>query len=271
MPGVPSSSAGGFTVSREAIIAVLRGAMEARPEVCAMFLAGSDATGRTDAGSDVDACVIAADEAVESTLEAASLALGALAPIASRYRLPEPTWHGHSQCFYLLEGADPRHMVDLVVMRRSAPDRLLEPERHGTPRVLFDREGLVVPATLDRVGLRERMAAQLDALTARSVIFRALVPKALDRGHVAEAMHFYLGMTWRPLVDVVRMIHCPERFDFGPRYLDRDVPAEWRARIERLALAGSAEELREHHGEAAGLLEALLPEARARVEGCGGS
>ena len=254
------------SLTREVMIETLHAAMAAAPPVIALFLAGSDATGRTDPGSDIDACAIVEDDAVEEILARAEAALVALSPLRSRYRLPEPTWHGHSQVFLLLEDADPRHMIDLVVMKRSAPDHLLEPERHGRPRILIDREGLVRPHALDRAAHHARMAAHLESLAARFDIFQPLVTKALERGHHAEAAQLYLAMTWRPLVDVLRTIHCPERFDFGPRYLDRDVPASVRRDIEELALAGTAPQLAAHHAAAIALFHEALPRARRRVE-----
>ncbi|MBT8484113.1 MAG: nucleotidyltransferase domain-containing protein, partial [Phycisphaerae bacterium] len=81
-------------------------------------------------------------------------------------------------------------------------------------------------------------------------IFGGLVEKALNRGHIAEAVHFYHAFSLRPLVEVLRMKHCPDRFDFGARYIDRDLPEEWAERVHRLSLAGDAEAVRANHAEA---------------------
>ena len=39
-----------------------------------------------------------------------------------------------------------------------------------------------------------------------------------------NAMASYLAYSIRPLVELLRMRHCPDRFDYGLRYLDRDLP-----------------------------------------------
>jgi hypothetical protein len=39
------------------------------------------------------------------------------------------------------------------------------------------------------------------------------------------------------------MRHCPDRYDFGVRYLDRDLPEPLRAEIAELVLPSSLEDL----------------------------
>lgn len=260
-----------FTLSRDHVLDTLHDALRTRDDVVAAHLGGSFATERTDAWSDIDLCATVEDDAVESVFAFVVETLKTIAPLRASFRMPEPTWHGHAQGFYLLEGADPRHMVDLVVMKRSAEDRFMDVERHGRATVLFDREGLITPTHSDRADLRARITKHLATLEPRFILFNHLVPKALDRGYPAEAMHFYMALLWRPLVELSRIAHCPDRWDFGARYLDRDVPAPVRATIERLAFAGSPEALRAHHAEIVALFPEALAEARARLETYGES
>ncbi len=244
-----NSPATGSDLDRSTVIRHLERRLRADERIIAAYLAGSDASGRTDEASDIDLCVIVEDGLVTEALGIIEHALVELSPVRARYRLPEPTWHGHAQCFYALEGADPRHMIDLVIQERSAGGRLLERERHGEPLVVFDRSGLVRSESLDWPKHLERMRVHVAGIADRFVLFQPLVTKALDRGQTAEAVHFYMAVTWRPYLDLYRVIHCPERFDFGARYLDRDVPPEVRGELERLALAGSPDVLRRHHRE----------------------
>lgn len=254
-----------FRISRDHILETLQTALAGQKRVRALHLGGSFASDRTDDASDIDLCATVEDDSIEETFATVERTLRSIAPIRHSFRMPEPTWHGHSQCFYALEDADPRHMIDLVVMKASATDRLLEVERHGNAVILFDHDGFIEPTHIDRNALRDRMAAMLESTESRFMLFESLVTKALDRGFVAEAIHFYTGLVWRPLVDLYRIAHCPDRFDFGARYLDRDVPPDVRATIERLALAGSADQLRSHHAEILGLFPEALRLANQRV------
>ncbi|MGE0591309.1 MAG: hypothetical protein AB7G23_05055 [Vicinamibacterales bacterium] len=41
-----------------------------------------------------------------------------------------------------------------------------------------------------------------------------------------EALASFWGYTLKPLVELLRMRYCPARWDFGMRYLDRDLPPD---------------------------------------------
>jgi hypothetical protein len=249
-------------VTRSGIIEALHRAFAAQPWALAAWLGGSDATDRADALSDVDFVVITEDDEIETAFDVAQAALDAMSPIEITYRLPSPTWHGHEQAFYRLRDADPCHMIDFVAQARSGRDRFLETERHGNAVVLFDHEQLVTPEPFDRAAHDKRMASHLEKIRACFPLFQPLVTKAIRRGQDVEAIYFYQGMTLRPLVEALRMLHCPERYDFGLRYLDRDLPPAIHETVQRLAFIGDLETLEARHAEA----EALFAETIRRLD-----
>jgi predicted nucleotidyltransferase len=230
---------------RAELIARLERALRSTPGVRAIALGGSDATGRTDALSDIDLSVVAGAEHVEAVFDAVAAALQARAPLRAHLRLPEPTWHGFSQAFYSLEGLPESTMVDLCVIPASLPReaRFLEVERHGHYATLFDPEGLFTPVAMDWDAHLERARTGLETLRLRAVLFGHLPEKAVVRGHLAEAMSFYSAMVLKPLVDVLRARFCVERFDYGPRYLDRDLPEAEQAFVEALLFPVDADQL----------------------------
>jgi predicted nucleotidyltransferase len=240
---------------RGQIIHRLSTALAADDAVRAAWLGGSDATGRTDPRSDIDLVAVVHDHAVERGFETAEAALESLAGIDLRLRLPQPTWHTHEQAFYRLRDTPPELLIDFLVMSQSAPPhtRFLEPERHGRPRILFDKDNWVAPIPFDRPAHEQRMLARLQTLRARFELFQPLITKAIARGHTAEAVHFYQGFTLAPLIELLRMRHAPDLYDYGPRYLDRDLPPELRAQIERLSLHADLTQLARHHAEAVAL------------------
>lgn len=230
-------------LSRRAIIEALHGGLAEEPTVQAAFLGGSDATGRTDPESDIDLVVVVDAGQVEAAFAVIHRSLEALGSIALRWRLPDPTWHGNAQEFLALRDADPAHFLDVVVQEPSGGERFLEPERHGTPLVLFDRAGVLAPQPLDVEGLQARLQVRLAQLRVRFPLFQTLVQRAVHRGFPAEAAVAYQDVTLRPLIEVLRMVHCPDRFDYGARYLDRDLPAPVRAAVESLALPSTPEQI----------------------------
>lgn len=249
---------------RQPLIDSLHRALHDSPWAIAAWLGGSDASGRVDGLSDIDLVTIVEDERVDDTFTMVETALRRVAPIVRTLRLPEPTWHGHAQAFYQLDGWAEWHMVDLVVQRRGGPpSRFLEPERHGIQRVLFDREGLVQPAPFDRVGHAKLVAARREHILARFALLQHLVTKAILRGDAAEAVDRYMSFALRPLVELLRIQFCPDRFDFGMRYLDRDLPAALHREIAELSLPGSLQELTRAHERA----KALFAAAEAATAG----
>jgi predicted nucleotidyltransferase len=248
-------------VRRTDLIDALRVAIEPLDHVRAAWLGGSDASERTDDLSDVDLLVVAEDERVEDVLQTIEAAAAAVSPVSHRYRLPPPTWHGHEQVFYRFAGGGPHLLLDLLVMKLSAEERFLERERHGDPPVLVDRDGIVAPSPLDRVAHDERRAALLTDIRARFPIFQSFVLKSIERDQPTDAMQFYRMATLIPLVQLLRIRHCPDRFDFGLRYLDRDLPPDLKETIDRLSYAADMETLRLHQAEAADLFGRFADDA----------
>ena len=251
------------TISRDRIIEALRAALAEREWVRSVWLGGSDATGRTDEWSDIDLMVLVKAGRIDDGLDLVGGTLAALSPIAHRHRLPARPEAGYEQEFLSLRDADPAHFVDVCVLTPDAPDLFLDAERHGEPLVLFDRDGMARPSALDRDAHRARMAARLAVLRETFPMFQTMVTRAVRRGQVATAIDAFVALTLRPLVEVLRMRHCPDRFDYGVRYLDRDLPEEVREAVERLALPRTLEDVEANRAAA----EAMFTETLAALDG----
>jgi predicted nucleotidyltransferase len=233
-------------VSRQQIIDTLGDSLREVSCIRGAWLGGSDASGRTDEWSDIDLAIIAEDDRIEETYERVHAALETLSPIELSFRFPMPTWHGHEQEILRLRDAGPWAIVDLVIMAKSNPNRFLERERHGEPLILFDHDGLVVPSPLDRAKHLEMVENRVAMLRTRFELFQSLVSKAALRGAGADAIYSYQALTHRPLIELLRIRYCPQRFDYGPRYLDRDLPADLRAQVEELAYVPSVDRIEEY-------------------------
>jgi hypothetical protein len=227
-------------LTRADVIERLR-ALAQHEVVRAAWLDGSDANARTDERSDVDLVLVARE--VEAAFEAVREALEALSPIRIAWRLPMPTWHGFDQCFYQLERAPDFAMVDLVVLEVGKLHPWLEVERHGTPLVLFDNDGVVREAHVDRDAIRRSIRESIARLRVRFALFHHLPVKLAARELPVDAIAFYHSMILKPLVDVLRAVHCPDRWDFGFRYVKDDLPSPLVKELERLAYPSRASEI----------------------------
>jgi hypothetical protein len=240
-----------FKIGREDVLSVLAAAFEPLGFVHALWEGGAAGFGRVDQWSDIDLQLVVADDKVEETFERIENTLLTLSEIELKYRLPEPTWHGHSQCFYRLKDASPFLMIDLAVMKESSKnDRFMESRIHGTPRVIFDKTGAVQDKPVDVDEHMQKIQGRLDTLKTMFDLFWILAPKEIHRGNGIEAIAFYMSYTLRPLVEVLRIKYCPIRFFYFTRYVHYDLPSEVAARLETLYFPKDLEALDAYRQEA---------------------
>ncbi|MEM7245542.1 MAG: hypothetical protein AAF533_09375 [Acidobacteriota bacterium] len=253
-------------IDRAALIDCLRVATEPEDFINAAWLGGSTAMGTEDALSDVDIQFDVMDGRVDEAFAVVEKALAELAPIDVRWVLPAKTWHGHAQRVYRLEGTPEHLMIDMVIMERDtdAP-RFNEREIHGEPVILFDKLGVIAAVPLAWDAHREKMRAALEQLEPRVKLLTHFPAKECERGLAVDALFRYHGFVITPLIQVLRTRHCPERFDFGARYLKRDLPAEVFERLQELCFVADAEALREKAAEARSWLEEELELARQEL------
>lgn len=255
------------TITRSQLIDTLQRALQEMDAVDAAWEGGSAAFGGDDALSDVDAVVVVADDAVESTFTQVEAALQTLSPIALRHEVSGTT--GFAQKFYRLRDAGEFLVLDLVLMRRSDPLLFREVELHGRGRTWLDRRGLLVETHLDGERDMQQALARVPVLATSFAMFQHIVTKERLRANAVDALVFYQSMTWRPLVEALRLLLDPQRRVFGPRYTARDLPAEVCRRIEALAYVRDLDDLAAKHDEARRWFEACIARLQAQGPGSG--
>ncbi|MBK8206192.1 MAG: hypothetical protein IPK87_05260 [Planctomycetes bacterium] len=221
-------------VTRESIIDCCVQALQPLSPVRAAFLGGSEAFGRADQWSDIDLVSVGPQDQADDVFAALEERLQALSPIVLKLVMPPSSlWPELSQRFYRLRDTDEFLMIDFCQVTPGQLTTFLEPARHGTPVVLFDHDGLIKPVPLES-DHDERMHTRLAWHRAAFPMFQNLARKAVLRGDLVEAIAVYHSHTLRPLVDVLRMLHCPVRFDYGFRYTSYDLPAQVTANLREL-------------------------------------
>jgi hypothetical protein len=212
------------------------------PGFFAAFEGGSAATGRLDAYSDIDLCVVAEDSLNEALFAAIEGALGQIAPISHVWIVADAPWPGFAQKFYLLEGAPPYFALDCSLMLPATGVQFLEVERHGAARVLLDPRQWITPRPLDRATHAARLQRRRAQNLAAWPVYRLLVNKELARGRPLDAFGFYQALL-RMLVEAAGLLHRPDRFDYGWRYLHHDLPPSLQTQLEQLAYVGRLDDL----------------------------
>ena len=206
-------------ILRDRITAAICEALEPLPSVLAAWEGGSAAFAAVDGYSDIDLNVVV-DDAVSFDLlyATAEASLNAVSPIVRSHFVPPGR-------YYKLRDGGEFLFVDLSFFRAGAADHPLEVERHGQARPLFDKGDWLHARPLDEVALAAERDRRLRELQTWFIVSQSFVRKAILRGHDVEALASFWGYTLRPLAELLRIRYCPVRWDFGLRYLDRDLPA----------------------------------------------
>lgn len=255
------------TITRSQLIATLRAALQALDPVDAAWQGGSAAFGSEDELSDIDAVAVVADDAVDAVFGHVESALNALSPVTLCHS-PAPT-PGFSQRFYRLRDAGDFLVVDLALIRRSDPLLFREVELHGHGLPWFDRRGILVECRLDAERDMQQARERIEPLAVSFEMFQHIVTKETRRGRAVEALAFYQSMTFRPLVEALRLLHCPQRRIFGPRYLARDLPAPVCARLQELAFVRDLADLAVKHEAARAWFARCIERLRQQGPGSG--
>jgi hypothetical protein len=235
MPYTPESAVDESLRSR--IIGAICDALRPREDVLAAWEGGSAAFGTLDAYSDVDVNVLVSDSApLEGVHRVVEAALTSVSPVTFSHPAPPGR-------YYKLSDGGPYLFVDVCLFRAGTSDRHLDVERHGFPRILFDKgDWLRVPALNVEV-VAERCSARCAELRTWFATSESFVRKEVSRGREVDALSAFWGYTLRPLADILRLTHCPVRWDFGMRYLDRDLPPDVYQRFRSLAFVQDNDDL----------------------------
>lgn len=247
-------------LTREIIITTLEEKLILDPQVLAMWEGGSAANARLDKWSDIDLMIITEDEYNHACIENIGKLLQNLSPIEFRFRLPEPTWHGHLQEFIKLRDTEPCLLMDYAVLKRSSPNRFLETERHGKPVFYFDKINLPKETHVNRTEFNKRVQNKINELSQTFPMFQPFVLKELERGNPIDAFGFYYGLTLRPLIELLGIKYRYYRFDYGMRYLHTDLPDEMQKLIQDLVYVRDSDDLRTKHARAGALFKTLIDE-----------
>lgn len=222
---------------RERLAAVIAAALQRDPRVRAIGEGGAAARGRADAYSDLDLVVVAALDDAPALFRLVETAIATMTPITHTWCVDPPGFPGLAQRFYFVADAPRFFAVDCCVVSEAGLAPFLERERHGSFVAWSDPKKLLVSRRADRATLANRRKERLTQLQGAIPVYSMLVEKELARGHALEALGFYQVLL-RYLIELLGMRHRPERFDFGWRYVDRELPEAARAIIARHSYVG---------------------------------
>jgi hypothetical protein len=232
-------------IGRKEIIEAIVSAVEPHDYVYALWEGGAVGFNRLDEWSDIDIHVDADDDHIMDVFPYAEEAMSSLSPIELKYEVPQPTWHGHAQAFYRLEGTSKFLIIDLAVMKHSNPDKFLLQEKHGKAIFHFNKNDVVKIPLLDMEEFIKDLKERQDNIQKRFDMFQYFVEKGLNRRNYITALDFYYRITLDSLVEVLLIKYEPIRHDHGTYYIHYDLPADVVSKLKGLFFIKDEEELKE--------------------------
>jgi predicted nucleotidyltransferase len=214
-----------------------------RSEVIAVWEGGSVATGFDDEYSDLDLSIICEDDCVEAIYELITEYLDKNYGILNKYRVPEPTWHGFSQCYYQTENVPELFYFDIAFIKKSINEKFTESDRHGKSYVWFQKEEILDPTPTSEEKLRERSRIYYQKGTETFFLIDNAVLKYIKRNNFTEAFPAYYAFIARNLGIMLNLKYRPCKVDFGLLYGYRDYSKEDHKLIEDLLKVNNLEEL----------------------------
>ncbi len=216
--------------SRKELVNIIKPWAQKHPSIIAAWEGGSAATNRMDQYSDLDLSLIVNDNQVETVFTDFEVFLKENFSIINKYRIPEPAWHGLSQCFYEIEPVDPFIYLDIAVIKESQPDKLMEQDRHGIATVWFDRKQIYNSRFSTPEEIAERGKKLYQSVVQTDFLIITEVEKGIARGEFIDVFPTYYSFISRHLGVMMNLKHRPEKADFGLRYaridysnLDKDI------------------------------------------------
>ncbi len=230
-------------VTKETLQEVLQPILWAEESVYAVWEGGSSATGYLDPLSDLDLLILCDDDAVAPLFEIVDRVLEEHFGIVRKYRVPEPAWHGFSQCFYQIRDTHDLFYLDLCYAKKSNPQRFTESDRHGIPQVWFDRTGMLDCAPTPKEQSDQMCERMFDSATGSAFVVILEIKKAIWRNRFTEAFLFYYQLISRNYAILLNLKYRPKQADFGLRYAYRAYPQETVQFLERILQVNSLEEI----------------------------
>jgi hypothetical protein len=230
---------------RKNISCIIQDRIEPIPEVIAAWEGGSAANGTLDQYSDIDLCVLAKTP-LQSIMNEVETALESIGIDYGWQAKKSFFGDGMIQKVIVLKGSPKFFSVDVTIFDLADTDLLkefLEIERHGEPRILFDKKNIIKIGHTDPVILFRQHQERVEQIAQAFPIFKTLALKAIERGHEVDALGFYQNALVRPLIEVLGMIYRPFKSDFGMRYVHSSFPPEFQKLIKNLNYVSCFEDL----------------------------
>ena len=233
------------------------------------------AAGRADQHSDLDFCLDVKDGVEGKVVRRVEKILSRLAPFDFSCERHNP--HPKLRDFiYHLQGTPKTLVIDLEIQSHSRKFVFTKSLPGDKIKVLFSRKGGVRFRALDRAAFRGRIRKRIDDLN-QTYVFHCdtYLAKNIARDNYTEAFYYYQRYAVEPLIELLRIRHCPLTWgELAFKHIRDDLPAGAVRTIDDFFRVNSVADIGKKTQQAKALFAKLLADvqpkyrdpARARIK-----
>jgi predicted nucleotidyltransferase len=244
-------------LDRNRILQVLEKGLKSIKEINAMWLEGSDGTGKTDEYSDLDIVLDVNDGFEREAFQHIEALLSRLAPLDLCYE--RENYHPQlSDKVYHLKGTPETLLLDVAIQSHSRNFNFIKENDSEIPSVIFDKTGVIQFENLNQQEFQSELRERLYHLE-NTIRQKSRVEKYIKRGKIVEAMGYYNKFVLAPLIELLRIKYKPVNHDYYIVSFSKHLPHDVVKEVEQLFFISSLEDLSEKLAKVYDWFFAVLP------------
>ncbi len=210
--------------------------------VLACWEGGSKATGHIDIYSDLDIVVVVNEKDKEHCLDLFNKIICTRFKIRHKWEVRTQGWHGGLQGMYSLEDMPDYFFIDFTVFSKKEAMCFLDVPRHGKADFIFNKLETLIPFKPNTDKIHSSAEKFLKEKSDKYIFIEKIIRKEIQRKNTIDVIAFYKNLLGL-LVEAWGVEYRPERYDFGFRYLKKDLPQEKYRLLEKLMLPSDVNDI----------------------------
>lgn len=233
-------------ITRDKIINYFTDKIKNNSFVYAFWLEGSDATSTSDEYSDLDLWLDVKDGKEETINNLAKEIFSQVGEIDFIHKMPKPhakIWH----TIFHLKGTPPTLLIDFCVQSHSRKFVFTKELPDHKIKILFNKNNTIRFKHLDKTMQAVAVKNRIEELKKTYDFFlKSYISKNILRNNFIESIYYYQRYALEPLIEVLRIKHCPLKKDYGFKHISKDLPKSIQQQIETLYKVGNIKDI--EHG-----------------------
>lgn len=244
-------------ISREEIINKMTNDLIDNDHVYALWLEGADCLGRVDQYSDIDFWLDVEDEYIEEVMDRVEKILSELGNFDMNIKMRHPMRPVITQKMFHFKESSKYLLIDVCLQQHSRGYIFNADNPDERPKVLFDRANIVSFRPANQENLRKEI---LDSLDRIKKIFKqnVRIENKIKRGQFLEAWAYYHKWLLKPLIELLRIKHCPYKKDYYCKHIYYDLPKDIVHKLEDLHRVNTVDEIEDKMEQALKWGDSLL-------------